>query len=344
MFKADRKHIHHRLLALGFSHRDAVLVLYTLASGLSFLALLAVMAHYRNAGFIAIAITLATYIGIRKLGYEEVALLRTGTLLHWYESVLFNRRFFLGFIDIVLIVAAYGGAYVLKYDEPWSTTLQDWYTGLLPVVLVVQLGVLYVLGLYRCVWRAAEINDLIRVASKVLLAVAVSYVFALVSLPPMDMLEFFLLDALLLSSLLAGIRGTYRVLDYMQQRENSTGEAALIYGAGRGGQLVLRELLQNPRFGLRPIGFLDDDLGLQGRLVNGVPVLGSIAHLEAILASQSIACLVLSSSKISGDCLDEAISVCQTWRIPVLQGRLTLERVTPELSGTNCTPLVAVKA
>jgi UDP-GlcNAc:undecaprenyl-phosphate GlcNAc-1-phosphate transferase len=160
----------------------------------------------------------------------------------------------------------------------------------------------------------------------------------------MDMLEFFLLDALLLSSLLAGIRGTYRVLDYMQQRENSTGEAALIYGAGRGGQLVLRELLQNPRFGLRPIGFLDDDLGLQGRLVNGVPVLGSIAHLEAILASQSIACLVLSSSKISGDCLDEAISVCQTWRIPVLQGRLTLERVTPELSGTNRTPLVAVKA
>ena len=344
MFQADRQHIHHRLLALGFSHRDAVLVLYTLASGLSFLALLAVMAHYRNAGFIAIAITLATYIGIRKLGYEEVALLRTGTLLHWYESVLFNRRFFLGFIDIVLIVAAYGGAYVLKYDEPWGTTLQNWYTGLLPVVLVVQLGVLYVLGLYRCVWRAAEINDLIRVASKVLLAVAVSYVFALVSLPPMDMLEFFLLDALLLSSLLAGIRGTYRVLDYMQQRENSTGEAALIYGAGRGGQLVLRELLQNPRFGLRPIGFLDDDLGLQGRLVNGVPVLGSIAHLEAILASQSIACLVLSSSKISGDCLDEAISVCQTWRIPVLQGRLTLERVTPELSGTNCTPLVAVKA
>jgi hypothetical protein len=114
MFEADQKHIHHRLLALGFSHRNAVLGLCALALGLASIALLLALAHYRNTGIIVIAIGLATYIGLRKLGYEEIALFRSVTLLRWYESRTFNRRFFLGFVDMTLITVAYGGALVLK--------------------------------------------------------------------------------------------------------------------------------------------------------------------------------------------------------------------------------------
>ena len=343
MFAADQKHIHHRLLALGFSHRNAVLVLYALALGLSSLALLSVLAHYRNAGIILIAIGLATYIGIRKLGYDEIAFLRTGTLLRWYESLTFNRRFFLGFIDMTLITAAYWGAFVLQYDLPWRTELKAWYIGTFPLVLVVQLACLYALGLYRGVWRAAAICDLIRVVTAVPLAVTVSSIVAMVSLPPGDTLRFFLLDALLLSALMVGIRSTYRVLDYIQQRENLTGEPTLIYGAGRGGQLVLRELLQNAGFGLRPIGFLDDDPRLQGRVVHGIPVLGSGTGLRSILAAQSVACLIVSRD-ISGDRLDQAISICQERRIPILHAYLTLEPLVLEPVRANGVPHPARKA
>jgi UDP-GlcNAc:undecaprenyl-phosphate/decaprenyl-phosphate GlcNAc-1-phosphate transferase len=37
-FAADRNHLHHRLLALGFAHRDAVLIIYVMQSGLVLLA------------------------------------------------------------------------------------------------------------------------------------------------------------------------------------------------------------------------------------------------------------------------------------------------------------------
>jgi len=327
MFEADQRHIHHRLLALGFSHRNAVLVLYALALGLAFLALLLVLAHYRNAGSILLAIGLATYIGLRKLGYEEIALLRPVTLLRWYESLTFNRLFFLGFIDMMLITAAYGGAFVLKYELPWSLALKTWYTGTFPLVLVVQLAALYVLGLYHGVWRAAEISDLIRVVCTVLPAVALSYMVTLVSLAPVDTLRFFLLDTLLLSALMVGIRSTYRALDYLQQRDNVTGAAALIYGAGRGGQLVLRELLQNPRCGLRPIGFLDDDPRLQGRRVNGIPIRGAVADLSAIITAQAVSHLIVASRYINGDRLHQALSVCQERRIPVVRAHLKLEPI-----------------
>jgi UDP-GlcNAc:undecaprenyl-phosphate/decaprenyl-phosphate GlcNAc-1-phosphate transferase len=197
----------------------------------------------------------------------------------------------------------------------------------LPLVLVVQLASLYALGLYRGVWRAAEISDLIRVVCTILPAVAMSYIVTLVSLTPVETLRFFLLDALLLSSLMVGLRSTYRVLDYLQQRDNVTGAAALIYGAGRGGQLVLRELLQNPRFGLRPIGFLDDDPRLQGRRVNGMPVRGAVADLSAIIKAQSVSQLIVASRYINSDRLHQALSVCQERRIPVVRAHLKLEPI-----------------
>jgi UDP-GlcNAc:undecaprenyl-phosphate GlcNAc-1-phosphate transferase len=330
MFEADQKHIHHRLLALGFSHRNAVLVLYALALGLASLALLLVLAHYRNAGSILLAIGLATYIGLRKLGYDEIALFRPITLLRWSESHTFNRRFFLGFVDMTLITLAYGGAFVLKYELPWSPALKAWYLGTFPVVLVVQMAALYALGLYHGVWRAADLSDLIQVAVSVLPAVAVSYLVALVSLAPVDTLRFFLLDALLLSSLMVGVRSTHRVLDYLQQRDNVTGATALIYGAGRGGQLVLRELLQNPRCGLRPIGFLDDDPRLQGRRVNGMPIRGAGTDLRAIITAQSVSYLIVASRYINSDRLRQVLSVCQERRIPVLRAHLKLEPVMPQ--------------
>ena len=85
MFQADQRHIHHRLIDLGFSHRKAVLTLYAFGFGLSCLALMLVLARYRNVGIILIVVGLATYIGIHKLGYEEVKFLRSGTLLRWYD-------------------------------------------------------------------------------------------------------------------------------------------------------------------------------------------------------------------------------------------------------------------
>ena len=75
MFEPDRRHIHHRLLAMGFSQRNAVLVLYGLSLCLGLLVFVSVLAQYRNAGIILVVVALATFVGIHKLGYEEAIFL-----------------------------------------------------------------------------------------------------------------------------------------------------------------------------------------------------------------------------------------------------------------------------
>jgi UDP-GlcNAc:undecaprenyl-phosphate GlcNAc-1-phosphate transferase len=76
IFKADRSHIHHRLLARGLSHRRTVLLLYVIASIAGSLALCLIWARDLGEGVVIAAFTCAVIFGIRKLGYSEFDALR----------------------------------------------------------------------------------------------------------------------------------------------------------------------------------------------------------------------------------------------------------------------------
>jgi UDP-GlcNAc:undecaprenyl-phosphate GlcNAc-1-phosphate transferase len=338
MFQADQRHIHHRLIDLGFSHRKAVLALYALGFALSSLALISVLAQYRNVGIILIVVGLATYIGIHKLGYEEVKFLRTGTLLRWYEQLSFNRRFFLGFADLLLISLGYWGAFALKYGTGSPEEL-SWYAETFPLVLLVQLSVFWVFGLYRGVWRATGIGDLIRIGLAVGAAFALSFSLAVVTRPPGGVLGFFGINLFVLGALLVGSRSAYRILDYARQREGAISGTALIYGAGRGGQLVLKELLQNQDVGLKPVGFIDDNPSLKGRTIDRVPVLGSSEDLASIIEDHPIAAVIVSSDKINGHRLEQIVRLCREGELTVLRGRLHIEPL--EVNGHKEIPVYA---
>jgi UDP-GlcNAc:undecaprenyl-phosphate GlcNAc-1-phosphate transferase len=323
MFEADKRHIHHRLLALGLSHRNAVLLLYGIALGLSSLALLSVLAQYRNAGMMLITFGAITYIGIRKLGYDEVVLLRSGTVLRWYEQAKVNRRLCHVLIDMALISLAYWGALLLKYDTLRPESLHAWHLQAFPIKLVMQLVFFYLMDVYRGVWRAFGIHDLIRLSGALLLASMLTYSVALLHTAPEGTLSFFCIDAVLLGMLIVTVRGGYQILDALRYPVSATGKETLIYGAGRRGQLMLKELQQHT--GLQPVGFLDDDNTLHGRTVNRIPVLGSADDLKSILEHRPIDCLVLSSDHISELRLRRMATVCRECNIAVVQSSIHLQ-------------------
>lgn len=71
MFQPDKSHIHHKLLQMGFSHRKAVLVMYSITVFLGFATLVMVNARDGQAGFILAVLAICFIFGIRKLGYLE---------------------------------------------------------------------------------------------------------------------------------------------------------------------------------------------------------------------------------------------------------------------------------
>ena len=81
LFRADKNHLHHRLLKLGYTERKAVLVLYALTVTLGLVALLLVQASDRIAGMVLVGLGLTAVVVIRRLGYIDY--LTTEKFIGW---------------------------------------------------------------------------------------------------------------------------------------------------------------------------------------------------------------------------------------------------------------------
>src|SRR5207248_3654266 len=69
MFSGDREHIHHRLLRLGLSQRQVVLVLYAASFVFGSAALILALANDRIVGWALVALFGAAFLALRRLGY-----------------------------------------------------------------------------------------------------------------------------------------------------------------------------------------------------------------------------------------------------------------------------------
>jgi UDP-GlcNAc:undecaprenyl-phosphate GlcNAc-1-phosphate transferase len=121
----------------------------------------------------------------------------------------------------------------------------------------------------------------------------------------------------------AGSRLSFRVFASLIHRPRKEKVPVLIYGAGDGGEVVLRECRQNAQVEYQPIGFLDDDPLKQGRTVAGLRILGGVDKLAEILLHENVEGCIISSPKILTNGHAEQIrNVCKERGLWVRQLRL----------------------
>lgn len=315
LFEADREHIHHRLIALGLSERLVVMALYAVGLVLAACALVSLFMTVQSAALLLVTLLGAAFIGVSRLGYNELALVRRGIVLKFYDVPVLKETLFAVFFDLSMVVVALYGTIVLKYDD-WAVAGQrrlalQLLTLLPPVTLVV----FWAFRLYLRSWRYASVGDLLRSTSAVVASSGTA--FLLCSFTPFDPpVTFFAIYTLLFLALVNGSRASYRILSYWNRRAVSAGEQVLIYGAGQGGAMALREMLSNSAVGLKPIGFIDDDPEKAGKNVNGYPVFGPIRVLEELIPQRKVSGIVVSSGKIARENILQASLICKrtgTW-------------------------------
>jgi UDP-GlcNAc:undecaprenyl-phosphate GlcNAc-1-phosphate transferase len=73
LFQADKEHIHHRLLALGLSQRQAVLVLYGFCVVLGAGALILTYTNSMQSTLLLLALALVAFVFLRSLGYMRLS-------------------------------------------------------------------------------------------------------------------------------------------------------------------------------------------------------------------------------------------------------------------------------
>lgn len=76
VFTADREHIHHKLLARGFSHRQVVIVLYGVSAIFAMLSLFLLWPTGSTLGLVLLVLGTGIWLGVQHLGYLEFGELR----------------------------------------------------------------------------------------------------------------------------------------------------------------------------------------------------------------------------------------------------------------------------
>jgi UDP-GlcNAc:undecaprenyl-phosphate GlcNAc-1-phosphate transferase len=299
--QGGKDHSSHRMVAIGLSERKAVLVLYGFSGISGFMALgLKHMQSSLALLLVVLYLLLVAFFWVylaRVKVYAEKSIFsngKTGVLTPILVEITYKKRMFEVFLDFILISIAYYTSYLLRFEGEMGSDF-DFFLKSLPIVVACQVFCFYVLGVYRGVWERTGVRDLIGyvkaiTAGTVLAMLLILFIYRFESFSR----AVFVIYGGLMVILVSISRLSFRLLDEGIRIPGRKGERTLIYGAGLGGQLVLKEIGNNSDLGLQAIGFIDDNLRLRGRKIQGYPVLGGKEDLEEIIRKHDIKKVIVS--------------------------------------------------
>lgn len=332
--QGGRDHTSHRLVALGMSERHAVWMLYGFAALSGVLALVVQRVKIdvslaAIAGFTILLTLIGVYLGGVKVydETEEAQALRDNSVYAFLIDVSYKRRIFEVLLDVVLVMLAYWSAYAIKFGAFSGSPAWQLFLRTLPILVFMKMAAFLGMGVYRGLWRYTSLDDLVVFAKAVVLSsvasvLAVLFVFRFEGFSRTA----FVLDGMLMFMFLAGSRLAFRLFRRMMPvSKNLDGRRVFIYGAGDGGELLLRELQNNRDLCYSPIGFLDDDPGKKGKVIHGLKVFGGNGDLTTVCKEYQVSELLISSSKMPEERVKEILRRCKEAEITVKQMRITIE-------------------
>ncbi len=333
--QGGRDHTSHRLVALGLSERAAVLMLYSFAIGAGTLSLLVARLEVtQSLALISIFSIVLVIIGVylskvKVYESEEEALARgSNAAFAFLVNISYKRRIFEVFLDAFLITLAYYTAFVIVFGAFEDTPNWDLFLKSLPILVLLKLSAFLVVGVYRGLWRYTSIGDLITFAK----GSAIGSVLSVLALLLLYRFENYsrtvlIVDAILVFGALVGSRMMFRLIrQAIPVPIGSEGRRALIYGAGDGGEMVLRELRNNPKLNFLPVGFIDDDKLKTDKLIHGLNVF-SAEKIAETCVEKKISEILISTSKLDPDKLRELRDICRESNVSLKRVRMSIEPV-----------------
>ncbi len=296
-----KDHTSHRLVLMGFSEKKAVLFLYTVATVSGVSAMFVSTSDTLTSPAVIIPVALAIILmgiylsQLRVYPEKEFSLLRDRSYTPILIELTYKRQLIQVILDLCLIAFSYYLAYRLRFSSADFAFYFKVFLHSLPTVIACKFVAFFAMGTYKGIWGSMGSSDIFVLIKASTLAtllsvVAVTYIYRFTDFSK----GMFLIDWLLTSVFLVGTRGSFRIFLDTIKRKTLGGEKAFIYGAGPGGELLLRELLNNKNLKIQPVGFIDDDSLKIGKRLQGFPILGAFKDLDMLLKKYGIGSLLIS--------------------------------------------------
>jgi len=337
--QGGKDHTSHRLIALGYSERKSVLVMYGvailgggIAIGLTYLNL--------SISLLLVVMSLILFVGtgaffsrIKVYSVEEYDSLfkyNQGKHVTLIQTLLMHKRQIVEvFVDSILVMYSLYFAAWLQFGGAIPPDFTAIYPLLVMVLLPYSLIVFLVFRFYSDIWRYLTVGDSVRFVTAVGTLALSMFLF----MPLLDIFDLQFTTVIIFSIVLFLLLSVFRLSErllFTLQRNVSTGDnqiltRVLLVGAGDTGSIALREIIQNKKLNLKPIGFIDDDPSKKGARIDGYLVMGGTTSINDIVASKQIDKIIISITDVGREKLKSIYSLCEKTGKPVLRARISFE-------------------
>lgn len=248
------------------------------------------------------------------------------------RSTIFRvSRIFVLTADCVSIAFAQALSYLFRFEFVISATeLNNLWLGIL-FLIPFKIIIFYWFGLYRGMWRYTGISDLQNlVKANVVSSLIIFSTLLLINRFEGLSRSVFLMDGVLCFLFTTGVRVIIRI--YYSNRKsgvkltvkktfgfnNKQGSRknTLLIGAGSAGEVLIREIDNNPSININIVGFLDDDASKKGLSLHGIKVLGSIVQLQNIVTRYKVEQIFLTMPSASASEIRRVIEECEKMNLP----------------------------
>lgn len=329
-----KDHTSHRLVLIGLSEKGAVLFLYGVGAISGFSALFVSHSDNFSSPIVIIPLIISILLmgiylsQIRIYPEKEFSLLRGKVYTPILVELTFKRQILLVILDLCLISFAYYLSYRLRYGSSSFPIYFKIFLKSLPAVIACKFIAFFAIGIYRGIWRYLSTNDVFVHLKASFLATIFSF-FIITYIYRFEDLSkgIFVIDFLLTTGLLLGTRGSFRIFLDTMKRRTKKGKPVVIYGAGQGGEILLREILNNKNIEISPIGFIDDDVLKTGKKLLGYTVLGTFNDLEKLCKKHSVSGILKSFNHSESKKQNLIVQFCKNHNLFLKQFSIHLKDV-----------------
>jgi UDP-GlcNAc:undecaprenyl-phosphate GlcNAc-1-phosphate transferase len=313
-----KDHTSHRLVLMGFGEKGAVLFLYGTAAVSGLAALFVSKTDTLTSPVVIIPLALSVVLmgvylaQLRVYPEKEFSRLRDRTFTPLLVELTYKRQMLLVLLDLFLIAFSYYLSYRLRFDSDQFPYYFKVFLQSLPAVIACKFLAFFSIGIYRGIWRYLSSDDVYvylkaSTVASLFSVVVVTFLFRFKDFSK----GIFIIDWILVTGLLVGSRGSFRLFTDSFKRKTLSGDTVLIYGAGRGGEILMRELLNNQRLKIKPLGFIDDDPLKSGKKLQGYPILGTFADLAALQKKHGFGGILISYHHSDPDKFNTVVDFCR---------------------------------
>ncbi|PTK87482.1 hypothetical protein BUZ20_03070 [Staphylococcus haemolyticus] len=208
------------------------------------------------------------------------------------------------------------------------TILQPFFEGYSRNLLIVNSIVLlishhvfaYIFNLYHRAWEYASVNELLLIVESVTCSIIATMILVPIFTAHPPFFRLYLITWMMHLILIGGSRISWRVARGFVVGKKQKKKPTLIVGAGRGGSLLIRQMLRSPEMGLEPVLVVDDDLEKRKlTIAGGVKVQGTINDIPNLVNRYRIKRIIIAIPTLSANRLKEINDICNSTGIELFK-------------------------